>query len=50
CHSVGGGSDISMLAGWLADFVPYISDGTGHYRKARCDHHHYTQVFIITHD
>jgi hypothetical protein len=22
CHSVGGGSDISMLAGWLADFVP----------------------------
>ena len=22
CHRVGGGSDISMLAGWLADFVP----------------------------
>ena len=22
CHSVGGGSDISMLAGWLADFIP----------------------------
>ena len=22
CHEVGGGSDISMLAGWLADFVP----------------------------
>ena len=22
CHHVGGGSDISMLAGWLADFVP----------------------------
>jgi hypothetical protein len=22
CHRVGGGSDISMLSGWLADFVP----------------------------
>lgn len=22
CHEVGGGSDISMLAGWLADFIP----------------------------
>jgi hypothetical protein len=22
CHKVGGGSDISMLAGWLADFIP----------------------------
>jgi hypothetical protein len=22
CHRAGGGSDISMLAGWLADFVP----------------------------
>ena len=22
CHRVGGGSDVSMLAGWLADFVP----------------------------
>jgi hypothetical protein len=22
CHNVGGGSDISMLAGWLADFIP----------------------------
>ncbi|UJR35163.1 hypothetical protein I4U23_027931 [Adineta vaga] len=46
CHSVGGGSDISMLAGWLADFVPYTSDGKGHYRKARRDHHHYTQGMI----
>jgi hypothetical protein len=25
CHTVGGGSDISMLAGWLADFVPYVN-------------------------
>jgi hypothetical protein len=24
CHRVGGGSDISMLSGWLADFVPYV--------------------------
>ncbi|CAF3374398.1 unnamed protein product [Rotaria socialis] len=46
CHSVGGGSDISMLAGWLADFVPYISDGKGHYTKARRDHHHHTQGMI----
>ncbi|CAF1299852.1 unnamed protein product [Rotaria sp. Silwood1] len=46
CHTVGGGSDISMLAGWLADFVPYISDGKGHYKKARRDHHHYTQGLI----
>ncbi|CAF4389613.1 unnamed protein product, partial [Didymodactylos carnosus] len=22
CHHVGGGSDISMISGWLADFVP----------------------------
>ncbi|CAF1245341.1 unnamed protein product [Adineta ricciae] len=46
CHKVGGGSDISMLAGWLADFVPYASDGKGHYRKARRDHRHYTQGLI----
>ena len=25
CHQVGGGSDISMLAGWLADFIPFVS-------------------------
>lgn len=46
CHRVGGGSDISMLAGWLADFVPYINDGKGHYKKARRDHRHYTQGLI----
>ncbi|CAF1406442.1 unnamed protein product [Adineta steineri] len=46
CHSVGGGSDISMLAGWLADFVPYTSDGKGGYRVARRDHHHYCQGLI----
>jgi hypothetical protein len=24
CHRQGGGSDISVLAGWLADFIPYV--------------------------
>jgi len=35
-----------MLSGWLADFVPYMSDGKGHYSKARRDHKHYTQGLI----
>jgi len=46
CHSVGGGSDISMLSGWLADFIPYVDDGKGGYSKARRDHDHYTQGLI----
>ena len=25
CHQLGGGSGISMLAGWLADFIPFVS-------------------------
>lgn len=42
-HSQGGGSDISMLAGWLADFVPYADDGHGGVRRARRDYKHYCQ-------
>jgi len=45
-HSIGGGSDISMLAGWLADFVPYVSDRKGHYVKARRDHRHRSKGLI----
>ncbi|CAF1586775.1 unnamed protein product [Rotaria sp. Silwood1] len=44
CHEEGGGSGPSYLAGWLADFIPYICDGAGHYKKVRRDdHHHYSK-------
>lgn len=43
CHPVGGGSDISLLAGWLADFIPYVDNNKGTYDRARTTHHHYTQ-------
>ncbi|CAF1018387.1 unnamed protein product [Adineta steineri] len=46
CHKLGGGSGVSLLSGWLADFIPYTSDGQGHYRKARCDRHHYREGVI----
>src|SRR5207244_437127 len=46
CHTEGGGSDISCLAGWLADFIPYANDGKGGYVKARRDYHHYCQGTI----
>jgi len=46
CHRVGGGSDITVLAGWLADFVPYVQNGKGHYVKARRDHHSFLQGMI----
>ncbi|CAF4959710.1 unnamed protein product, partial [Rotaria sp. Silwood1] len=39
CHEEGGGSGPSYLAGWLADFIPYICDGAGHYKKVRRDDH-----------
>ena len=28
-------------------YCSYISDGKGHYGKARRDHHHYTQVSLL---
>jgi hypothetical protein len=45
CHPVGGGSDISLLSGWMADFVPYVYDKSG-YVKARRDYNHYCQGTI----
>jgi len=46
CHSKGGGSDISMISGWLADFIPYCSDGKGGIIPARKDYRHYCQGMI----
>ncbi|CAF1078241.1 unnamed protein product [Didymodactylos carnosus] len=46
CHHVGGGSGVSVISGWLADFVPYADDGKGHYTKARHDHRHYSQGLL----
>jgi len=46
CHSKGGGSDLSVLSGWLADFIPYIRDGKGVLQPAKQDHMHYCQGLI----
>ncbi|CAF2872591.1 unnamed protein product [Rotaria sp. Silwood2] len=35
CHEHFEGSGDTALTGWLIDFIPYIADGHGHYRKAR---------------
>ncbi|CAF1038522.1 unnamed protein product [Rotaria sordida] len=43
CHEEGGGSGPSYLAGWLADFIPYICDGKDHYKKVQRDQHHSSQ-------
>lgn len=43
CHSVGGGSDISLLAGWLAHWIPYVKTVKGEVIRARRDYRHYTE-------
>ena len=45
-HPVGGGSGISLLSGWLADFIPYVDNNKGTYDQARRDHRHWSYGLI----